>query len=183
MAKPFEGLLGNSCELRMLEYLLPLEGIDFNITELKEEVGVSRPTATKIATKFIKWGLLNPTRSVGITTYYSLNHESPIVKSIEQFNNTLIENIIGNETLYEIHEYWKAHAPQPLHGAADAGDLLQNRVDLTLGWSVFPSLETIGGLPKTWQGEEASKQPSRVASPTADMHSLMVENEPVFGGI
>lgn len=47
MAKPFEGLLGNSGELRMIEYLLPLEGIDFNITELGEEVGVSRVTATK----------------------------------------------------------------------------------------------------------------------------------------
>ena len=40
----FEGLLGNNCELRMLEYLLPLDGMDFNITELAEEVGVSRLT-------------------------------------------------------------------------------------------------------------------------------------------
>ena len=39
--KPFEGLLGNNCELRMLEYLLPLDGMDFNITKLAEEVGVS----------------------------------------------------------------------------------------------------------------------------------------------
>ena len=45
--KPFEGLLGNNCELRMLEYLLPFDGMDFNITELTEEVGVSKITATE----------------------------------------------------------------------------------------------------------------------------------------
>ena len=31
--KHFEGLLGNNCELRMLEYLLPLEGMDFNMLQ------------------------------------------------------------------------------------------------------------------------------------------------------
>ncbi len=182
MARPFEGLLGNSCELRMLEYLLPLEGIDFNITELGEEVGVSRVTTSKIVTKFVEWGLLNPTRAVGITTYYTLNHESPIVKSIEQFNNTLIENILGNETLYEIHEYWVAHAPQPLHGVAAGGDLLQNRVDPISCWPAI-GLESMGVLPKSWPGGEASKQPSGVASPTANANNLMVGNGLVFGGI
>jgi hypothetical protein len=184
MAKPFEGLLGNSCELRMIEYLLPLEGIDFNITELGEEVGVSRVTATKIVTKFVEWGLLNPTRSIGNTTYYTLNHESPIVKSVEQFNNTLIENILGNETLYEIHEYWVAHAPQPLRGVAAGGDLLQNRVDQISCWPSLGGLESIGVLPKSWQGEETSRQPSGlVASSTANANNIMVGNGLVFGGM
>ncbi len=182
MAKPFEGLLGNSCELRMIEYLLPLEGIDFNITELGEEVGVSRVTATKIVTKFVEWGLLNPTRSVGNTTYYTLNHESPIVKSVEQFNNTLIENILGNETLYEIHEYWVAHAPQPLHGATVGSDLLQNRVDPISCWPTL-GLESMGVFSKSWPGGEASKQTSRVAAPTANANNLMVGNGLVFGGM
>ncbi|MFZ3383924.1 MAG: winged helix-turn-helix domain-containing protein [Candidatus Methanoperedens sp.] len=181
MTKPFEGLLGNSCELRMIEYLLPLEGIDFNITELGEEVGVSRVTATKIVTKFVEWGLLNPTRSRGITTYYTLNHESPIVKSVEQFNNTLIENILGNETLYEIHEYWVAHAPQPLCGVAAGGDLLQSRVD-SISWQAVGGLESMGVLPKSWSGGEASKQPLGVASPNANANNLMVGNVPGFGG-
>jgi hypothetical protein len=180
MAKPFEGLLGNSCELRMLEYLLPLQGIDFNITELGEEVGVSRVTATKIVVKFIKWGLLNPTRSVGNTTYYTLNHESPIVKSVEQFNNTIIENILGNEALYEIHEYWAAHAPQPLHEAVGEGHLLQNRVDSISCWPAFGGLES---MPKSWPGGETSKQPSGVASPTANTNNLIVEKGLVYGGV
>lgn len=103
MSNPFEGLLGNNCELRMFEYLLPLEGIEFNIAELAEEVGASRTTAIRIVRKFVEWGVLKSPR----TAIYSINHESPIVKSIEQFNNALIENILGNETLYEIHDYWE----------------------------------------------------------------------------
>ena len=178
MAKPFESLLGNSCELRMLEYLLPLDGIDFNITELGEEVGVSRVTASKIVTKFVEWGLLNPTRSVGITTYYTLNHESPIVKSVEQFNNTLIENILGNEMLYEIHEYRAVQAPQPLHLTAAGGDLLQTRVDPILCLPALVELESTGVSSKSWPGGDASKQPSCVATA-----STVNTNNLVYGGI
>lgn len=104
--KPFEGLLGNNCELRMLEYLLPLDGIEFNITELNEEVGVSRITAARIVKKFVEWGVLNQI-GTGNDARYGINKESPIVKNVEQFNNTIIEKILGNETLYEIHEYWE----------------------------------------------------------------------------
>lgn len=107
MVKPFEGLLGNNCELRMLEYLLPLQGIEFSIAELAEEVGVSSITTTRIVKKFVKWGVLKSPRTIGNTAYYSINYESAIVKSVEQFNNVLIENILGDETLYDIHDYWE----------------------------------------------------------------------------
>lgn len=111
--KPFEGLLGNNCELRMLEYFLPLEGMDFNITELSEEVGVSRVTATRIAKKFVEWGILNSEKRAN-AAYYSIDLESPIVKNIEQLNNILIETILGDEKLYEIHDYLEAQKPQVL---------------------------------------------------------------------
>ncbi|MCX9015392.1 MAG: winged helix-turn-helix domain-containing protein [Candidatus Methanoperedens sp.] len=126
MSRPFEGLLGNNCELRMFEFLLPLDGVEFNITELAQEVGVSRVTATRIVKKYVDWGVLKSPRTSGNTTYYSINHESPIVKSIEQFNNVLIENILGNETLYEIHDYLEAQKSQEPYALAQAaaGDML-----------------------------------------------------------
>ena len=111
--KPFEGLLGNNCELRMLEYLLPLEGMDFNITELAEEVGVSIDTTTRIAKKFVEWRVLNSEKRAS-AAYYSINPESPIVKNIEQLNNILIETILGDEELYEIHDYLEAQKPHVL---------------------------------------------------------------------
>jgi DNA-binding transcriptional ArsR family regulator len=105
--KPFEGIFGNNCELRMIEYLLPLDGIEFNLTELAEEVGVSRPSATKAVKKFVEWGLINA-RSEKNLTYYSINTESPIIKNILQLNNLLIEKMLGEEALYEIHDYLKS---------------------------------------------------------------------------
>jgi hypothetical protein len=154
MSGPFEGLLGNNCELRMLEYLLPLEGIEFNITELAEEVGVSRVTATRIIKKFVEWGVLKSPRTVGNAAYYSINHESPVVKSVEQFNNVLIEKILGDETLYEIHDYWEAQRPCALTLLA-AGEIPQQRGVLL--WSdSFGAMR--GSPPNPWGREETSKQ-------------------------
>lgn len=133
--KPFEGLLGNNCELRMLEYFLPLEGIDFNITELSEEVGVSRVTATRIAKKFVEWEILNSKKRSGIA-YYSINQESPIVKNIEQLNNILIENILGDETLYDIYDHWKAQKPHAQIGGerSNVSDVLSSQKNVPSSW-------------------------------------------------
>lgn len=123
MLKPFEGLFGNNCELRTLEYLLPLEGLEFNVTELAEEVGISRPSATKTIKIFLEWGLIK-SRKQG-ENYYSINYESPIVKNILQLNNLLIEKMLGDDVLYEIHDYLESK--KPLSGTADATNSLEMR--------------------------------------------------------
>ena len=133
--KPFEGLLGNNCELRMLEYFLPLEGMDFNITELAEEVGVSRVTATRIAKKFVEWGILNSEKRAN-AAYYTINQESSIVKNIEHLNNILIENILGDETLYEIYDHWEAQKPHAQIGGerSSVSDALSSQKNVPSSW-------------------------------------------------
>lgn len=74
MNKPFEGLLGNSSELKMIEYLLPLDEIEYDITELSKGVGISILTTTEIVNKFVKWDILKLTRTMGNMTYYSINY-------------------------------------------------------------------------------------------------------------
>lgn len=107
MNKPFEGLLGNCDELKIIEYLLPLEGIEFNITELSQDLELSKSNITEWGVdKFVEWKLLKSRIEENIT-YYCIDIESPIVKTIVQFNNALIENILGDEILYEIHDYWE----------------------------------------------------------------------------
>ncbi len=103
MARPFEGLFGNTCELRILEFLLPLSDMEFNITELAEEAGVSRVTAGRVVKKFVTWGLLNV--GTGKVPLYSINTDSSIVRCIDDLNNALIEKMLGEERLKEIHEY------------------------------------------------------------------------------
>lgn len=176
MSNPFEGLLGNNSELRMLEYLLPLDGIDFNITELAEEVGVSRVTATRVAKKFAEWDVLNSTARSGVT-YYSINPESPIVKNIIQFNNILIENILGDEALYEIHDYWETQRPHTAVRTATGETLFdqiyQPRSVQPYSSAVY-SLAPIG-CENMWRQPPLKGEipQTPVATSTVNMHSSM----------
>jgi len=107
MTRPFEGIFGNTAELRVIEFLLPLKKLDFNISELAEEIGISRPTATKVVNKFVKYNVMKISRIQGGTTYYGLNSDSPFVTLFEDLNNLIIEQMLDKETLYQIHDLWK----------------------------------------------------------------------------
>ena len=55
MSAPFEGIFGDSRELRLIQFLLPTKGLEFNISELARETGISRQTMIKLVRKFEKW--------------------------------------------------------------------------------------------------------------------------------
>lgn len=110
MPVPFEGLLGNSCELKLIEFLMPLKDMEFNLTELAEEVNVSRPTVDRIVKKFLKWGIMKVAHTHGKTKYYSLNEDSGFVEVFEDLNNRLVEQILGQEKLSQVGEYWTKHS-------------------------------------------------------------------------
>ena len=150
MNRPFEGLLGNNCELRLIEYLLPLEGIDFNITELAEGVGVSRVTVTRIVKKFVDWEILNSTRAAGNIVHYSINSNSSIVKCVEQFNNALVERIIGDDLLYEIHDYCHDQKPHSLAKATDS-DLYRKSETIRSSETTHPDWLNTPGFERHWQ--------------------------------
>jgi predicted transcriptional regulator len=107
MEKPFEGILGNSCELRTIEFLLPLKDMEFNVTELADEVGVSWPTAHRVVSKFVDWGMMKVAQHRGGVAYYEINKNSHFVTLLEKFNNCIIEHMLDEQTLYEIGDYWK----------------------------------------------------------------------------
>lgn len=101
MSNPFEKILGNTCEMRIIEFLLPLEDLEFNITELAEESGVSRVTTGKVIKKFVKWGIL--LKRDNSIPYYRLNHDNQIVRSIKLFNTAIIETMLGEEETHSIN--------------------------------------------------------------------------------
>ena len=103
MQKPFEGIFGNSCDLRVIDFMLPLEGLEYNLTELEEEMGVSRQTLSKIMKKHEEWGLVK-TRIKGNATYYSINERDPLVKTWVQMNNVIIGKMLTDDELYEIRD-------------------------------------------------------------------------------
>jgi hypothetical protein len=110
--RPFEGILGNSSALRILEFLLPREDLEFNIQELADKVGVSWPTAHKVIEKYVEWNILKGVQEHGNAMYYELNKDSSLVALFEDFNNLVIEGILTEDELYQIDEYWRLHAPQ-----------------------------------------------------------------------
>ena len=100
--KPFEGILGNTCELRLLEYLMSMPNFDFNITEISNVSGVSRQSTDKVIKKFLEWNIVTITRRVGNMSLYQLDIRSPFVNLMYGFNNDIIEKIIPEEFNKEI---------------------------------------------------------------------------------
>lgn len=107
MVKPFDGLLGDTKELQILDFLLQMESFSFNITELERDAGVSRPTATRIIRMFKEYGLVKIERTEGRTAYYKIDSESPFVHHIEGINNCLIESMLDEKILREVREHWR----------------------------------------------------------------------------
>jgi DNA-binding MarR family transcriptional regulator len=103
MKQPFEGLFGDTCESRLLQFLLPMYGIEFDMADLTEEIKLTRQSISKAMKKFSSRGMVT-IRKEGRTWYYSINEESSLVKRLEDFDNSLIESVIGEEKFREIEK-------------------------------------------------------------------------------
>jgi len=111
MARPFEGIFGDTSELRLIQFVLPLRDLEFNISELAKEVGVSRQTMSPIVKKFLNWGLLKIASKHGKINYYTLNEDSNFINTFENLNNCIVEQMLGEEMLIQIADYSLKHNP------------------------------------------------------------------------
>ena len=72
----------------------------------------------RIVKKFAKWGLMKVASTHGRTKYYSLNENSDFIEVFENLNNRLVEQMLGEEMLYQIGEYRMHHTtvctPKPM---------------------------------------------------------------------
>jgi|GEM_PF-1907692 len=93
--KPFEGILGNNCVLRLLEYLLSLPNFDFNVTELSRVSGVSRPRTNDVIKNFLEWKIVREKMERGNMRFYELNKESPLVDAMYYFNHGITSQLLG----------------------------------------------------------------------------------------
>lgn len=101
MKSPFGGLLGDTCETRLLQFMLPMYGIEFDMADLVDEIGMTRQSIAKSLNKFAARDMVK-IRKEGRTPLYSINEESPLVKRLEDFDNSLIESLIGAEKFAKI---------------------------------------------------------------------------------
>ena len=83
---PFEGILGDTCELRILEFMLPLKDGVYNVHEISEIIESNTREINIAMDRFVKWGVMN---KVGHHSY-SINIDSTILKIINEFTLYLI---------------------------------------------------------------------------------------------
>ena len=124
MEKPFEGILGNSCELQVIDYLLALPNFDFNISELSRKMGVSRSSIDRIIKKFVRWNILKITAKRGNVIFYQINKNSEIVRVMYNLNNGIINLILGETT---------EKVPDIFERALRLGDIIESTDTLQTG--------------------------------------------------
>ncbi|MDD2297922.1 MAG: winged helix-turn-helix transcriptional regulator [Dehalobacter sp. 4CP] len=110
MAAPFEGLFGDTSELRVIQFLLPLRKLEFNVSELARGTGISRQTMVSVTKKLTKWNVLKLTSKHGNANYYAINDDSMFVEAFETLNNCIIEQMVGQEELNRIANYSLEHS-------------------------------------------------------------------------
>ncbi|MGD0080022.1 MAG: hypothetical protein ABSB80_05175 [Methanoregula sp.] len=112
MKQPFEGLFGDTCETRLMQFLLPMYGIEFDMADLTDEVRLTRQSISKAMKKFSDRGMVK-IRKEGRTWLYSINEQSPLVKRLEDFDNSLIEAMVGPDNFAGIQK----NDDKPVHSS------------------------------------------------------------------
>jgi DNA-binding transcriptional regulator GbsR (MarR family) len=105
VSAPFEKIFGDTSELRVIQFLLPMNGFEFNISDMARGADVSRQALNNVVKKLLKWNVLKITSKHGNANYYALNKNSGFIEAFENLNNRIIEQMLGEETLAEIADY------------------------------------------------------------------------------
>ena len=102
MVKPYEGIFGNTPELKLFEYLIPLKGLGFNALELAKEINTTVAQTYRIAENLVKWDVLtvihkdNDSRQIR-NTLYSINHDSLIVQAVISLDNAILYEMLDSK--------------------------------------------------------------------------------------
>jgi hypothetical protein len=89
----FEKIFGNTVELRLMEFFLPLNDVVLNIEEIGHYIK-AKPDATKKAVEtFVEWGILVPAEDCEIPCY-KIDPKSSIVGAVVALNNAIIERLL-----------------------------------------------------------------------------------------
>jgi len=113
--KPFEGVLGNTKELRAIQKLLSMPDIDFNVSELSRIAGMSRNSAMVTIAKFQQWGILVKKMRRGNMDFYTIDLSDPLVITLKCLNDSLNQKmfpeVVDALDNFEEGEGTKANAP------------------------------------------------------------------------
>ena len=119
--RPFEGILGNTKELRVLERLIASPKMEFNPTTLGRMTGVSRDSAIKTIEKLTIWNIIVFSNRKGNMDFYKLNEEEPMVIALNAFNDSIIVQMFP-EVMNELEQTKEGKDPGQVIGHHIDGD-------------------------------------------------------------
>ena len=90
--RPFEGLFGDTPEVRLLEHFISMPRATFTVKELLEHVHISRPTLMEKLARFVELEVITEVRSVR-PMVFQLNPDSDLVRAVDIVNFALVDQI------------------------------------------------------------------------------------------
>ena len=95
----FLDCLGDTPQLRVLDFLIDNQFFDYPITEIARGSNVSYNSLKKFIERFLESEIIIKTIKVGKSDYYKLNIENPFIKNLIKLDWTLVKS---NSGIYEI---------------------------------------------------------------------------------
>ncbi len=77
--------------IRVINFLIDNEALDYSKTEIAKGAGISRTTLLKIWKTLEELGIVVETRRVGRAKMYKLNKNNPIVRKFIELDNVISE--------------------------------------------------------------------------------------------
>lgn len=78
----FTQIFGDSTKARILNYLIKYRGLDYSMSDIARNAGVSWASLNRNWNELIKFKVIIPTREIGKAKLFKLNEENPAVKDI-----------------------------------------------------------------------------------------------------
>jgi len=84
---------GSSPQMKILDYLMNFPKNDFTQKEIIGELGMSKTTFYKYFDNLVEFGMIKVNRKIAKAKLYTINMDSPLVKSIKKNVDYLSEKI------------------------------------------------------------------------------------------
>jgi AraC-like DNA-binding protein len=86
----FTRFMGDSPQIRVLDYLITERELDFSITDMAENAGIGRATLYRLWDDLIKNKIIIHTRDIGKAKLFRLNADNPKIKKLVEIYDMLV---------------------------------------------------------------------------------------------
>jgi len=98
---PFDGIIGSTKELEILQFMISEPNDFYDITDLSLIMGMHRDTVSRIMNKFESQNMVEFRPGRGRSKCYRLNGDSKIVKSFDLLSAALIDSKVPGTGIFE----------------------------------------------------------------------------------